>query len=84
MNEVIIPIWNEPTISSENIIVIEKQRTFTLSNYYEPGSNQLEVFFNGLPAVKDYDYEEINYNTIRFTFNCEPPDIIGIRITRAG
>ena len=79
-----IHVWNEPIITQQSIFVGEPQRTFTLDHFYEPGSTELEVLYNGLPAIKDYDYEELNDHTIRFKYDCQEPDIIICRITRAG
>ena len=84
MEEPGIQVWNELSLVEEAICVTETKSVFTLTNQYKVGMGELEVYYNGLRALKDFEYEEVNANTVRFLFNLNPPDIAIFRITRFG
>ncbi len=76
--------WNEPYNDEEIHTVIEPTQIFNLKQGYHPGLGDLTVFFNGVVAVRNQDYLELNALTVQFTFDVIPEDVIIFRFQNLG
>lgn len=56
--------------------ISDGQTDIVVSDPYVTGMNQLTVYLNGILAVVNEDYEEVDHQTIRFHFQLSSDDIV--------
>lgn len=68
--------WNEPYNRQEAFYITEPKRIINMSKKYHPGSGDLLVFYNGVLAIRDVQYKEVNAYTIEFLFDLGVEDTV--------
>lgn len=77
-------IWNQPDGYEQLFEITTDTTVFNLDTSYAPGTRELSVWLNGLPAIRGRDYIEVNSLTIQFNYTVKAGDTVLCRITKQG
>lgn len=63
------------TVVSE-LFAEDSQTKFIIEHPFNVGTNQLEVYLNGILVIKDVDYKEVDNHTINFLYPLQEDDYV--------